>query len=106
MGAVDEDPEYLKNQSRYLHARFRRKRAMSNALAVIWFVAFMCLFLASVLDRVVHHHWGLADETWIFLGFACCGLLAWCADRVISKFMLKYIQHTYGPDPSELCLPR
>ena len=94
-----QDPEYLRNQSRALHARYRRNRKFINVFASIWISVFGLLFCGAVLDWIAGAHWGLANQMLDFLAFAVFGVLIWCFHTLIAKLGLAYVRHTYGPDP-------
>ncbi len=98
---MEQDPEYLKNQSRHHHARYRSKRAMINVFTAIWLFVFLSLFCGALLDWLIKAQWGLADQMLEFLAFGAFGVLVWLIQTLIAKLVLAYVRHTYGPDPSD-----
>lgn len=98
---MQQDPEYLKNQSRRLHAQYRRNRKWTNVITSIWVTAFTLLFCVGVLDWILGAHWGLAGHILEFLAFAVFGALLWCFHTLIAKLVLSYVRHTYGSEPTD-----
>lgn len=98
---MKQDPAYLRNQSRYLHALYRRKRRFLNIAAPTWFAFFFGLTFAALVDRAAGFGWGLAKEMWAFAGFAAFAPCLWLFVTLVAKFNLAYIRHVYGPDPGE-----
>lgn len=96
---MKQDPEYLKNQSRSGHARYRWNRAYLNATTLSWAALFALLFLVALLDRIAEAGWGFADHLWGFLGSSAFGLCLWVFGTLIQKLILSYVRHTYGPEP-------
>ena len=97
---VKQDPEYLKNQSRRGHAKYRWYRACLNAIAALWAGLFIVLFLVALVDKVATYDWGFATHMWSFLGFLTIGVCLWAVQRLILRLMLAYIRHTYGAEPT------
>jgi hypothetical protein len=95
-----QDPEYLKNQSRRGHARYRWYRAYLNAVTMIWTALFGVLFLIALADRITGSEWGFESYMLKFLGFLGFGLAAWVINTLIQKLILAYVRHTYGPEPT------
>lgn len=98
---MKQDPEYLRNQSRRIHAQYRRNRALSNILTSIWVVVFGALFCGSVLDWALSARWGLAGQMRAFAGFVFFGSAVWCFQTAVAKVILAYARHTYGPEPTD-----
>lgn len=98
---VKQDPAYLRNQSRYLHALYRRKRRFLNIAAPTWFALFLSLTSVGLIDRAARFGWGFAEEMWTFAGFAAFAPCLWVFVTLIAKMNLAYIRHVYGPDPCE-----
>jgi len=96
---MDQDPRYLQNQSRRLHALYRRNRRYLNIFATLWSGAFLFLSLLATVDRIGALEWGYADDLWIFMGFVLFGAMFWIFASLISKLNLAYVRHTYGPEP-------
>ena len=98
---VKQDLEYLRNQSRRGHARYRWNRAFLNATTLIWSALFAGLFLVALIDRMTASAWGFASHMWDFLGSSAFGLCLWVFGTLIQKLILSYIRHTYGPEPTD-----
>lgn len=98
---MEQDPEYLRNQRRHHHARYRLRRTMSNVFTAIWLFVFLALFCGALLDWLIEAQWGLADQMFEFLAFAAFGALVWLIHTLIAKLILAYVRHTYGADPSD-----
>ncbi|SFF78828.1 hypothetical protein SAMN05518801_101531 [Novosphingobium sp. CF614] len=98
---MQQNPEYLQNQSRRLHARYRRNRTLINVFTSIWIIVFTLLFCGAVLDWIVGAHWGLESQMLDFLAFAAFGALVWCFQTLIANLGLAYLRHTYGSDPND-----
>jgi hypothetical protein len=96
---VKQHPEYLKNQSRYGHARYRRHRALLNIGTPIWLAIFMMLLAISAVDRAASLGWGYASHMWEFLAAIALGISSWIFNTAINNVLLAYTRHTYGPDP-------
>lgn len=96
---MKQDPLYLQNQSRRLHALYRRNRRFLNIFATLWSAAFLSLFLLATVDRIGAFEWGYSDDLWIFMGFALFGAVFWIFASMISKLNMAYVRHTYGPEP-------
>ncbi len=96
---MKQDPLYLQNQSRRLHALYRRNRRFLNIFATLWSVAFLSLFLLATVDRIGAFEWGYSDDLWIFMGFALFGAIFWIFASLISKLNMAYVRNTYGPEP-------
>lgn len=98
---MDQEPEYLKNQSRRLHALYRRNRRFLNISVSLWEISFLTLFGIAMIDRLASMGWGYADDLWPFLGFIVFGIGLWIFTTLIQKINLAYIRHTYGPEPMD-----
>ncbi len=96
---MKQDPLYLQNQSRRLHALYRRNRRFLNIFATLWSVAFVSLFLLATVDRIGAFEWGYSDDLWIFMGFALFGAIFWIFASLISKLNMAYVRHTTDPNP-------
>jgi len=98
---VEQDPAYLRNQSRQLHALYRRNRRFLNISVLIWIALFAALAAIALIDRIAALGWGYASDMWAFAGFAALAPCFWVFATLIAKGNLAYIRHTYGPDPIE-----
>lgn len=96
---MQQDPRYLKNQSRRLHALYGRRRHSLNVGVLLWVAIFTTLFAFAATDRLAGLKWGLADQLWSFLAFATAAPCFWVFFTLIYKLNLAYVRHTYGPDP-------
>jgi hypothetical protein len=96
---VKQHPEYLRNQSRWLHARYRRNKAWRNGFVVIWLTVWGVLFCCAAFDRITGARWGLSSYLLDLGLFFAFGLVAWVAQTLIAEIMLAYIRHTFGPEP-------
>lgn len=98
---MQQDPAYLQNQSRRLHALYRRNRRFMNWVVVIWAAFFFFRFAAALVDRLFDLGWGYAAvDVWASAGFVAFAGAFWVFASLIQKLNLAYIRHTYGPDPS------
>lgn len=98
---MKQDAEYLKNQSRKGHARYRWNRALLNATTLSWSALFAVLFLVALVDRFTASDWGFASYMWSFFGSSVFGIGIWIFGTLVQKLILSYIRHTYGPDPTD-----
>jgi hypothetical protein len=98
---VDQEPAYLKNQSRRLHALYRRNRRFLNITVSLWEVSFLALFALAIIDRFGSMGWGYVEYLWPFLGFIVFGFVFWVFGTLIQKLNLAYVRHTYGPEPMD-----
>jgi hypothetical protein len=97
---MDQEAEYRRNQSRLLHARYRRNRCRMKVFLPLWFTFFTVMFLRSVVDRIGNFGWE-SSSPWAGLGFLAFGVCFWVFATLIQKIVLAYVRHTYGPDPGE-----
>lgn len=99
---MKQDPAYLSNQSRALHRAYRRNRRLLNGLTLVWSTGFAVMALGAILDYLARLGWGFSPrEIWAFLGFSAFGGVFWIFGTSILKIGLRFIRHTYGPDPDE-----
>jgi hypothetical protein len=99
---VKQDPVYLRNQSRALHRLYRRNRRFLKGSVILWLVSFTALALAGTIDHLFGLGWGFSPhEVLVFVGFMVFGGVFWILVTLIAKINLRYIRHTYGPDPSD-----
>ena len=98
---MTQDPEYLRMQSKRLHALYRRNRRFLNVWVLLWTVCFTVLFGAAVLDRVGAYGWGYSDDLWAFVAFVLFAPCFWTFSTLIMKFNIAYVRHTYGPEPKD-----
>jgi hypothetical protein len=97
---VEQDPVYLRNQSRRLHNLYRRNRRFLNGFAILWCLAFGALLMAALLDRATGLGWGFSPSDPLnFLGFLAFAGVFWLFSTIIAKINLAYVRHTYGPEP-------
>ena len=99
---VEQDPAYLRNQSRNLHAMYRRNWTFISAFLFLWFAFFFGWCVVATLDAVAHLGWGFTDDdirnSAMFLLF---GGAFWAFAKLIHSLLLSYVRHTYGSDPAE-----
>jgi hypothetical protein len=98
---MKNDPAYLRNQSRSLHAAYRRNRRFLNVSVGLWSGLFLALFAIALFGRIARLGWTFSDDIWAFFGFACFGLVFWVFGKLILKLQLAYIRHTYGAEPTD-----
>ena len=97
---VKQSPEYLRNQSRYVHTIYRRNRRFLN-----WSAALLCAFgvsllTASTLDILLKLGWGLdTEDLWGGAAFAVFGGLFWLFGRLVLSIVVGISRRIYGPDP-------
>jgi len=97
---VEQDPRYLRNQSRHLHRKFRRYRRLLNIFAALWVAAFSTLLAACALDWVFDLGWGFSRESaWSFVAAICWASIIWVFWMLVLKIALGFVRHTYGPEP-------
>jgi hypothetical protein len=102
MGRIKEDPEYLRNRSRNLHASYRRNRRFSKWFLVFWTLLCTALFLISFIDSAAGLGWGYSwNDVWTSLGFLAFTGVFWLFAAAIQKILMAYVRHTYGPDPAD-----
>ena len=97
---VKQDPEYLKNQSRYLHARYRRNARFSKGFLCVWSIVLSVVLLASLLDVLLDFGWGFQwrDVGGIAL-FLLFGALYYGFFCLTQEAVLGMTRRMYGPDP-------
>lgn len=97
---VKQDPEYLKNQSRRIHAVHRRNWRLMKGFMVVWSVVFLTLLLAAVFDLLLdlgwHYRW---RDVGTFILFLLGGVLILGFQRVVQEILLGVARRMYGPDP-------
>ena len=99
---MKQDPAYLRNQSRYLHATHRRRRRRMRAMLFLWSAFSVLRAGAAALDRLVHAGWGYEPkDVGYSLLFLLFGAGVWLFWTLIDKFLLAYVRHTYGPEPHD-----
>jgi hypothetical protein len=98
---VQQDPAYLRKQSRHLHALYRRNQRFLNVSVLLWMALFATLAAIALIDRVAVLNWGYASDMWAFAGFTASGPCFWAFATLVAKLNLAYVRHTYGPDPTE-----
>lgn len=97
---MKHSPEYLRNQSRWLHASYRRNLRFANIFLLLWTIAFAGLLAASMFDRTAGMGWGFSSEdSRTFLLFVAAGGLLWLVLTIIRKFLLAYVRRGYGAEP-------
>jgi hypothetical protein len=96
---MEQDPRFLQNQSRRLHALYRQIGRLVNIFTTLWLVTFLSLSAAGAVDRIGAFRWGYADDLSTYLLFALFAVGLWVFVRLILKLNLAYIHHTYGPEP-------
>ncbi|MFN3943943.1 MAG: hypothetical protein ACK4K7_03305 [Allosphingosinicella sp.] len=97
---MKQDPIYLSNQSRALHRLYRRNRRFLNWSVFLWSTIFATLALAGTIDQVFGIGWGFSPrDVLVLLGFIAFGGVFWVFATLIAKINLRYIRHTYGPEP-------
>jgi hypothetical protein len=98
---MEQDPEYLKNQSRRGHERYRRRRVWIDTMTVLVVaVASFMLFLA-ISDKVAGFGWGYANYIWFYFCVIGAALANWFFQTLVEKVILAYVRHAYGPEPME-----
>ncbi|WP_432768611.1 MAG: hypothetical protein HEQ22_14740 [Sphingopyxis sp.] len=85
---MEQDSRYLQNQSRRLHALYRRNRRFLNIFVTSWLITFLSLFLLATVDRIGALEWGYADDMWVLMGFALFGAIFWIFASLMSKLNL------------------
>jgi hypothetical protein len=100
--AVKQDPEYLRNQSRYLHRMYRRNWRFTRWFLLLWSLLCFGSFVVALADVTGNIGWGFTKtdirKSLLFLAF---GAGVWLFVKVIHSFLLAYVRHTYGPDPGD-----
>lgn len=97
---VKQSPEYLRNQCRYVHTLYRRKRRWLNWSAALLCAFGVCLLAASILDILLKLGWGLdTEDLWGGAAFAVFGGVFWLFGRLILSIVLEISRRIYGPDP-------
>jgi hypothetical protein len=99
---MEQDPAYLRNQSRRLHARYRRKRIWNNFGLAAFAIFFGFRFVLSLVDLTAGLGWG-SSRVYVLesLGFIAGVAALWLVSSIVQAIMLAYIRHTYGPEPSD-----
>jgi hypothetical protein len=99
---MKQDPEYLRNQSRYLHRLHRRNRQFLRFFMILWFAVATILTGAAALDVVAHLGWRYTtNEVWIGVGAAAFGACFWLFARAIMSMNLSIARRLYGPEPTD-----
>jgi hypothetical protein len=99
---MQQDPEYLKNQSRYLHRLHRRNRRFLRYFLALWFALFASLTAAAALDVVVKLGWNYTmKDVWGGIGMMVGGCLFWLFARGIMSMTLAMSRRIYGPEPTD-----
>lgn len=99
---MEQDPEYLRNRSRSLHASYRRNRRLLKVFVAVAIVIFAVRFVAAAIDRLAGLGWGFARaDVWESLGAIAVAGLFWLIAMTVQAILLAYVRHTYGPDPAE-----
>jgi len=99
---VKQDPEYLRNQSRWLHPFLRQQRSGLNIAATLFAIFFGARFLIASADRVAGLGWGYSKaDIWGSLGFVIGSGAIWIFGAAIHALISAYVRHTYGPEPKE-----
>ena len=98
---MKQDPAYLENESRRLHALLRRNRRFLNWSALLWAVFSTATFLIAAIDRTAALGWGYSDDLSAFFGFAVFAPCFWIFATLIQKLILAYVRHTYGAEPTD-----
>lgn len=99
---MKENPEYLRNQSRYSHASLRRNWRFVRIFLALWSVFFVGLFAASILDVWARLGWGFTTtDIWNSLLFLFFGGVMWLFFSLVHSLLLTLVRRTYGPDPAQ-----
>jgi hypothetical protein len=99
---VKQDPEYLRNQSRYLHRMYRRNWRFTRWFLLLWSLFFFGRFAVAAADVVGGFGWGFAvRDIWDSLLFLAFGAGMWLFTSLIHAVLLAYVRHTYGREPAE-----
>jgi hypothetical protein len=99
---VKQDPEYLRNQSRYLHRLHRRNSRFARWFFLLWSLFFFGRFAFAVADVVGGFGWGfIRADIWDSLLFLAGGAGIWLFMSLIQSFVLANVRRTYGPEPAE-----
>ncbi len=80
---------------------YRRMKSTLHISAATWGIVFLGLSLAGFLDWLGSLGWGLAADSWSFVGFAVFAPAFWVFGMIIIKINLAYVRHTYGPEPGQ-----
>ena len=96
---MEQNPEYLRNQSRSLHDLYRRNRRFLNGFILVWIALFTVLLIAGATDRLLGLGWGYTSkDLWTYVAFIGFAGVFWIFARLILKINLRYVRHTYGPE--------
>jgi hypothetical protein len=100
--AVKQDPEYLRNQSRYLHRMYRRNWRFGRRFLLLWSLLLFARLAVAVVDAMGNFGWGFTTkdirDSLLLLAF---GAGVWLISKLIHSFLLAYVRHTYGSEVGE-----
>jgi len=97
---MNEDPRYLRNQSRAIHRLYRRNVMFGRWFMVLWLLFVGAWIGAGLIDVLAGLGWGYrAGDLWAGLWLAAGGCAVWLFTTVIGRVLLGYARRRYGPEP-------
>lgn len=98
---MNEDPRYLRNQSRAVHRRHRRNKRRLRWFAVLWLTTIVGLTAAAWLDVAAKLGWGYEPkDIWGGLLMIVFGGLFWVFANLVNDLVLAISRRLYGPEPA------
>jgi hypothetical protein len=98
---MNEDPRYLRNQSRAVHRTYRRNKRGLRLGVTLWLLVFALITCAAAVDVSAKLGWGheakdIRDGL-LMIVFGC-GI--WVFGKFVNDLVLALSRRWYGPEPT------
>lgn len=98
---MNEDPRYLRDESRSAHRLHRRNKRILRWAMVLWLIAVVGFTTAAAFDVIADLGWGYeARDIWGGLLMVAFGCAFWAFATLVNHMVLTISRRLYGPEPT------